>query len=95
MKKIMFIVISMSLSSIASANSETKTFSATDESRVKACARAKEDSQRWTRIQMSPPYIVSGGSVWKPTSAKYSSCDCGKSDQNGKTDCSIDATVSN
>lgn len=95
MKKIIFTVMLVGFASVASANSETKTFTVTDESRVKACARAKEDAQYWSRIQMSPPYVISGGTVWRPTNTKYSSCDCGKSEQDGKTDCSIDATLSN
>lgn len=95
MRKIALTVALVGFATIAWANSETKTFTATDESRVKACSRAKEDAQHWVRIQMSPPYVISGGKVWKPTNTKYSSCDCGKSEQDGKTDCSIDATLSN
>jgi len=95
MKKIALIVALVGFATSAWANSETKTFTATDESRVKACARAKEDAQHWVRIQMSPPYVISHGTVWKPTDAEYSSCDCGKSESEGQTDCSIDATLSN
>lgn len=95
MKKTIFTIIFAGFASVASAKSETKTFTATDESRVKACARAKEDAQYWARIQMSPPYIISGGTVWKPTNARYSSCDCGKSESDGQTDCSVDITLSN
>ena len=93
--KVVFMTLLLGLSSFASAKSETKTFTATDDSRAKACARAKEEAQSWARIQMSPPYVVGQGTVWKPTEAKYSSCDCGKSDQNGKIDCTTDATLSN
>lgn len=95
MKKMLLIIAVTSYASIASAHSETKTFTATDESRVKACARAKEDAQFWVRIQMSSPYVIGNGTVWKPTDVEYSSCECGKSESEGQTDCSIDATVSN
>lgn len=94
MKKTIFSIVLAGLTSIAWANSETKTFTATDESRVKACARAKEDAQYWVRIKTSPPYIISNGTVWKPTDIKYSTCDCGKSESKGQTDCSVDATLS-
>lgn len=95
MKKIFLTAFLATFSTVVLANSETRTFTATDESRVKACARAKEDAQHWVRIQMSPPYVISGGTVWKPANAKYSSCDCGKSESEKETDCSIDATLSN
>lgn len=95
MKKTISTIFLVSLASFASAHSETRTFTATDESRVKACTKAKEEAQQWVRIQMAPPYVVSQGTVWRPTSTKYSTCDCGKSDQKEKVDCSVDAMLSN
>lgn len=94
MKKALLVIALTGYASFVSAHSETKTFTATDESRVKACTRAKEAAQHWVRIQMSPPYVIGHGTVWKPTDAEYSSCDCGKSESDGQTDCSIDATLS-